>query len=164
MKILTIYMTSIIMNNVQFGYNAILIMKRGIVLKVNKNNLLLIAGLVWGFAGFNILRIGIVEYRDNLNLLNILISLAIFILFQTLIFGKMVKKHTVRIKEYEEDKQYFYKFFDKKSYFIMAFMIAFGIGLRASRIVPEVFIAVFYTGLGVSLFTAGILFIINFFK
>lgn len=164
MKLLTIYMTSIIMNDVQFDYNAILIMKRGIVLKVNKNNLLLIAGLVWGFAGFNILRIGIVEYRNNLNLLNILISLAIFILFQSLIFGKMVKKHTVRIKEYEEDKQYFYKFFDKKSYFIMVFMIALGIGLRASGIVPEVFIAVFYTGLGVSLLTAGILFIINFFK
>lgn len=46
----------------------------------------------------------------------------------------------------------------------MAFMIIFGIGLRASGLLPKVFIAVFYTGLGASLFTAGILFLINFLK
>lgn len=133
-------------------------------MKVNKKYLLLIAGLVWGFAGYNILRIGIIEYRDNINIINIIFSIAVYIMFQSFIFGKMVRKHTMRIKGYEEDKQYFYKFFDKKGYLIMAFMITFGIGLRASGMLPEVFIAVFYTGLGTSLFTAGILFLINFFQ
>ena len=33
-------------------------------------------------------------------------------------------------------------------FLIMVFMIAFGIGLRASGLAPEGFIAVFYTGLG----------------
>ena len=37
-------------------------------------------------------------------------------------------------------------------------MIAFGIGLRASGLAPEGFIAVFYTGLGASLLTAGLRF------
>jgi len=46
----------------------------------------------------------------------------------------------------------------------MAFMITFGIGLRVSGIIPDVFIAVFYSGLGASLFTAGVLFIINYIK
>ena len=48
--------------------------------------------------------------------------------------------------------------FDGKSFLIMVFMIAFGIGLRASGLAPEGFIAVFYTGLGASLLLAGALF------
>ena len=43
---------------------------------------------------------------------------------------------------------------------IMVFMIAFGIGLRASGLAPEGFIAVFYTGLGASLLTAGLRFLL----
>ena len=39
-----------------------------------------------------------------------------------------------------------------------------GIGLRASRLAPERFIAVFYTGLGASLLLAGLLFGMNFIK
>lgn len=44
----------------------------------------------------------------------------------------------------------------------MAFMMTFGIGLRVSGWCPEVFLAVFYTGLGASLLTAGVLFLVNF--
>ena len=46
----------------------------------------------------------------------------------------------------------------------MAVMISGGIVLRTSGIAPERFIAVFYTGLGLSLFLAGILFGINYSK
>ena len=42
----------------------------------------------------------------------------------------------------------------------MVFMMAFGIGLRASGLAPEGFIAVFYTGLGASLLTAGLRFLL----
>lgn len=45
----------------------------------------------------------------------------------------------------------------------MAVMMSGGIGLRASGIVPERFIAVFYTGLGASLL-AGLLFGFNYGK
>ena len=139
-------------------------MKRGVALKVHKTYLLLIAGLVWGFAGFNILRIGIIAYKGRLNVVNILLSIVIYAAFQLFVFGNMVKKHSKRITGYKEDKQYFFKFFDKKAYFIMAFMMTLGIGLRVSGIVPETFISIFYTGLGASLLTAGILFIINYIR
>ncbi|MEG0830567.1 MAG: hypothetical protein RSD88_08355 [Anaerovoracaceae bacterium] len=132
--------------------------------KTHKNNLLLIAGLVWGIAGFNILRIGLIAYQDQVLWQNILISIGVFLAFQLFVFRKMVKKHTLRIMKYEEERQLFFKFFDVKGFCIMAFMMTFGIGLRVSGLLPDVFIADFYTGLGTSLLTAGVIFIVNFIK
>lgn len=134
------------------------------IMKVKKNTLLLIACFVWTAAGFNILRIGIMAYASYLSLLNIILSAAVFGIFQYFIFGRLVKKHTKRISDYEEEKHFFLKFFDLKSFIIMAFMMTGGIYLRTSGLGPERFIAVFYSGLGASLFLAGILFGINYFK
>lgn len=133
-------------------------------MKVNKKTLLLIACIVWGIAGFNVLRIGILSYSGYISLFNITLSVIVFSLFQYFIFGKLVKKHTNRILNYKETKQFFLKFFDVKSFCIMAFMITGGIWLRASGIAPERFIAVFYSGLGASLFLAGILFGKNYLR
>lgn len=133
-------------------------------MKVKKNTLLLIACFVWTAAGFNILRIGIMAYASYLSLLNIILSAAVFGIFQYFIFGRLVKKHTKRISDYEEEKHFFLKFFDLKSFIIMAFMMTGGIYLRTSGLGPERFIAVFYSGLGASLFLAGILFGINYLK
>lgn len=133
-------------------------------MKVQKNTLLLIACLVWGAAGFNILKIGLLAYPNYLQPLNYALSLLVFAIFQFLIFGKLVKKHTQRINGYVEEKQFFLKFFDVKSFIIMAFMMTFGIVLRATNIAPERFIAVFYTGLGSALTLAGLLFGYQFAK
>ncbi|RFD80271.1 hypothetical protein AXE77_01860 [Gardnerella vaginalis] len=133
-------------------------------MKVPKNTLLLLACLVWTVAGSNILRLGLLAYADYISPLNCALSLLVFLLFQFLIFGKLVTKHTARIKAYEDDKQFFLKFFDVKSFVIMAVMITGGITLRASNIVPEQFIAVFYTGLGAALLLAGLLFGYQFAK
>ena len=127
-------------------------------MKVNKRTLLLIACIVWSIAGFNVLKIGIISYRNYISILNIILSVLVFSVFQHFIFGKLVKKHTNRIVNYEEKKQFFLKFFDLKSFLIMAFMIIGGIYIRSSGLAPEKFIAVFYSGLGASLFLAGILF------
>ena len=78
-------------------------------------------------------------------------------------FFKMSIKHTKRIKGYEEEFRPVWHFFDLKSYIIMAVMMGGGIWLRASGLVPDVFIAVFYTGLGCALALAGVLFWIMFF-
>lgn len=133
-------------------------------MKVQKNTLLLIACLVWGAAGFNILKIGLLAYSNYLQPLNYALSLVVFAIFQFLIFGKLVKKHTQRIHAYKENKQFFLKFFDVKSFIIMAFMMTGGIVLRATNVAPEQFIAVFYTGLGAALFLAGLLFGYQFAK
>ena len=116
---------------------------------VNKRNLLLIAGIVWSIAGFNVARIGLVLYPQYLNVLNIILSIIVYIIFGMMFF-KMIKKHTTRILSYE-DKQPFYKFFDVKSYCIMFFMMSFGIGL-------------IYSGLGCALLSAGIMFIVNYLR
>lgn len=73
-------------------------------------------------------------------------------------FYKMSMKHTKRIKVYAEEFRPVWHFFDLKSYIIMAVMMSGGIWLRSSGLVPDVFIAVFYTGLGCALALAGVLF------
>ena len=91
-------------------------------------------------------------------------SVLVFTAFQYFIFGRLVKKHTARITAYLEERHFFLKFFDGKAFVIMAVMMAGGIGLRVSGLVPERFIAVFYTGLGAALLLAGLLFGRNFIK
>lgn len=132
-------------------------------MKVKKQYLLLIACLVWSIAGANIVRIGFEAYPGYLTVLNIFLSAVVFAVFQIFIFGKLVKKHTKRIVSYEE-RQWFIKFFDVKSFVVMAVMMTGGIWLRVSGAAPEQFIAVFYSGLGVALLLAGISFGIHFLK
>lgn len=133
-------------------------------MKIKKEYLLLLACAVWIAAGSNIMRIGIEAYADYLNVLNIFLSVVTFCIFQVFIFGKLVRKHTGRIISYTEEKQLFIKFFDVKSFIIMAVMMTGGIWLRVSGIAPQRFIAVFYSGLGTALLLAGILFGLNFVK
>lgn len=128
------------------------------MLKVKRHTLLLIACFVWSAAGFNVLRIGLMAYSSFHTVLNFLLSALIFFVFQKFIFGPLVKKHTARINAFPKSRHFFLKFFDAKSFAIMAFMMTDGIGLRMSGLAPERFIAVFYSGLGASLLLAGLLF------
>lgn len=134
------------------------------MMKVKKETLLLIACFVWSAAGFNIARIGLLVYPAYISILNIILSIVVFTIFQKFIFGPLVKKHTTRIHNYEEPRQYFWNFFDLKSFIIMAVMMTGGILIRSLKIAPEGFIAVFYSGLGASLLLAGILFGINYMR
>ena len=131
-------------------------------MNVQRNTLLLIACLVWSVAGINILRIGLMAYPAYLSVVNVALSFAVFGVFQAFVFGRLVRKHTDRIGSYLEERQFFLRFFDAKSFVIMAVMMAGGIALRSSGLAPERFIAVFYTGLGASLLLAGLLFGRNF--
>lgn len=128
---------------------------------VKNKTLLLIACLVWAIAGFNVLRIGVLAYPGNVTVFNLVMTALVFAIFQFGIFGRMVRKHTKRILGYESP-QLFIKFFDLKSFIIMAFMITLGVWIRVSGFTPEHCIAVFYTGLGASLFLAGLLFGVNY--
>lgn len=127
-------------------------------MKVKKHHLLFLACVVWMIAGFNVLKIGAEAYKPYQTMLNYSLSILVFLVFWFMVFYKLTVKHTTRIQGYEEEKQLFYKFFDLKSFLIMAFMISFGIIIRTFRLLPERFIAVFYTGLGAALFLAGVLF------
>ena len=133
-------------------------------MKVKRETLLLIACLAWSAAGFNILRIGLLSYPPYRASVNYLLSALVFAVFQVFIFGRLVKKHTTRVSAYEEERRFFLKFFDVKSFLIMAVMMTGGIWLRSSGAAPDRFIAFFYTGLCASLLLAGILFGRNFAK
>lgn len=135
--------------------------------KIANEKLLLIAGIVWVLAGANIANIGLGAYWHEWDwYVWALIggTLIIFVLFHALIFSKMVGKHVDRIHGYKEDKTHFLKFFDKKGYIMMAIMMGGGMALRFSGLVPDWFIAFFYTGLGVALAVAGISFLLRYFR
>lgn len=65
---------------------------------VKKGMLLFIAGIVWMFAGFNVLKIGIEAYMDNFSILNVFLSIAVMLIFWFMVFGKLVDKHNTRIR------------------------------------------------------------------
>ena len=131
---------------------------------VKKRTLLAIAGCVWLIAGFNVARLGILAYMNmQITFVHILISLAVFCAFGFM-FYKMSMKHNRRIKDYAEPTRPFWNFFDLQAYCIMAFMMGGGIWLRYSGLVPELFIAVFYTGLGCALAGAGVIFWVMFLR
>lgn len=73
----------------------------------------------------------------------------------------MSLKHTKRILGYE-DYWPFWNFLIGKHILIMACMMSGGIGFRAAGIFPEIFIAFFYSGLGLALASAGIIFTRNY--
>lgn len=126
---------------------------------VQKRTLLAIAGCVWLLAGINVARLGILSYQcmKIIRWYHPLLSVVVFTLFGFMFF-KMSLKHTKRIQNYPESTRPFWHFFDIKTYCIMAFMMGGGIWLRSSGLVPNTFIAVFYTGLGLALALAGVIF------
>lgn len=132
--------------------------------EVPKRSLLLIAGIVWMIAGFNVARLGIISYTlVELSWYLPILSVIIFALFGMMFF-KMTKKHGKRIMGYEEKYRPIWNFFDLKAYIIMAIMMGGGIGLRYAGVFPDIFVAFFYTGLGCALFLAGICFVFIFIK
>ena len=126
-----------------------------------KNHLMLIAGLVWCAAGAMVSVIGLpLELRlapTNLALLPL--AVAIFVAFYFLVFSRLVRKHTVRIRARTEDRLPFWHFFNASSWAVMAVMMGGGMALRLSHVVPDWMIAFFYSGLGVALFLCGVRFL-----
>lgn len=124
-----------------------------------------IAGSVWLAAGGNVARIGALAWRGlgRTGMGYPLLSLAVFGLFGAM-FLRLTGKHLRRIRGYGASRQPLWRFFDRKGYGIMAAMMGGGLGLRYAGLVPEPFVAVFYTGLGCALALAGAAFWGAFFR
>lgn len=127
---------------------------------VNRNVLLITAGIVWIVAGVNILRIGIVTWLDQSDhwLFKVCEASVVFLLFFVFVFKKLYDKHTQRI-ENKKDSNCPFAFFDVKGWIIMTFMITLGITVRKFHLLPDAFISVFYTGLSLALIFTGVLFL-----
>ena len=128
--------------------------------RIKKQSLIAVAGVVWLLAGLNVAILGVraaIDVRDLAALILLALAggaIAIFCAFHPM-FSKLVQKNIQRIADLEGERHHVVRFFDRKSYLMMAFMMSFGIGMRAAGVFPDWFIAFFYTGLGVALALAG---------
>lgn len=133
---------------------------------VNRQVLLITAGIVWILAGANILRIGIVTWLNDSQcwLFKTCEATVVFLLFFILVFRGLYYKHTRRIEQKKNEKNCPFAFFDAKGWIVMTFMIAVGITVRTFHLLPDSFISVFYTGLALALIVTGVLFIVYWWK
>ena len=133
-------------------------------LHIKKNQLIAVAGVVWLLAGLNVAVLGVGAAIDLRGLAALVLvalaggAVAIFCAFHPM-FSRLVQKNAQRIADLEGERHHVVRFFDRKSYMMMAFMMSLGIGMRAAGIVPDWFIAFFYTGLGLALTLAGVSYI-----
>ena len=128
---------------------------------LRKNQLMLIAGLVWCVAGAMVMMVGLpLEFRlAPSHLILVPLAAAIFLVFYLFVFSRLVQKHTIRIRARTEDRLPFWQFFNTSSWVVMAVMMGGGLSLRLSHLVPDWVIAFFYSGLGVALFICGLRFV-----
>lgn len=134
--------------------------------KMKKENLIIVAGIVWLLAGMKVALIGMRSAVEmSAAAVGVLVALVVgavaaFFAFHAM-FGKIVLKNAQRIRGLDADRLNFLRFLDLKGYLIMAFMMSFGFGLRLSGLVPNWFFAFFYTGLGCALTLAGASFLLH---
>jgi hypothetical protein len=128
---------------------------------IPKNQLMLIAGLVWCAAGAMVCLIGLpLEFGlAPSHLVLVPLAAVIFLAFYVLVFSRLVRLHTGRIRARAEDRLPFWHFFNASSWAVMAVMMGGGMALRLSHLVPDWMIAFFYSGLGLALFLCGIRFL-----
>ncbi len=132
---------------------------------MKRKSLLIIAAVVWMLAGSMVLKTAYSAYTTFNEVLPwLVISLIVFVLFFFKIFSPLAVKNRNRIMNLKDDEVKFWKFLDLKGYLIMAFMMAFGILLRKSGLVADLYIFIFYLGLGLALFLAGVKYIYLYFK
>ena len=81
-----------------------------------------------------------------------------------MMFTGIVRKYSGRIQALPGPKEPIYKTFSLKGYLIIAFMITLGISLKYIPDIPDTFFAWFYMGLGPGLLSAGIRFLIRWWK
>ena len=136
------------------------------LLKMKKENLITVAGVVWLLAGVNVALIGL---RSAVELRGVTVGVVVALVVGTVVaffafhamFGKIVLKNAQRNRGLDGDCLNFLRFLDLKGYLIMAFMMSFGFGLRLSGLIPTWFFAFFYTGLGCALTLAGASFLLH---
>ena len=139
-------------------------------MKIKAPYLLIIAALFWLIPGVLITRIGIMTRFSSWGFddpWRIVGAVIVFLIFNFIIFGRIVKKLIARIKDFGDTKQSILQTFDLKTWLIIVFMIAFGLVLRhgfGMHAPVETFITFFYPGLGLALFIAGVKLLIAYFR
>lgn len=126
---------------------------------VSPNTLLITAGTIWSLAGVNILRIGLTCWIDDGHywLFKVCEASLVFLLFFGIISISCTRNILSVSHRRKESIAPF--LFDVKGWIVMIGMIAMGIVIRTCHLLPDSFIAVFYTGLSLALLGTGLRFI-----
>ena len=135
--------------------------------RIKTKHLLAINGLLWTAIGTKIAVTGISHYLRVENpkalLWMIPLSILVFAAFYMMFTG-VVRKYSARIMAMTGEKTSIFRTFSLKGYLIIAFMISLGIGLKHIPGIPDSFFAWFYSGLGPGLLSAGIRFLLRWFR
>ena len=111
-----------------------------------------LAALLWLIAGINVLRIGLVSWGSEPNILgSILWLVGSLAFFGGFIFRRVVRRNLAALALRSADSLRWYQCVTPSSWVIMVVMITLGITLRTFGLVPQTFVTGFYTGLGLSL-------------
>jgi hypothetical protein len=121
---------------------------------IPKRYLLLVAALVWTFAGGMLLFKGIALFFKYPELLVLKISISVIGggLFYLLLFSKISNKHIKRILNIEIDSPCFFSFFNVRSYVLMTIMIGSGILLKKFGVISPEYLSIIDVTMGMPLF------------
>lgn len=130
---------------------------------IPKRGLLLLAAVVWTFAGCILLFRGfsMLMLFPQLLWLKVVGSFVCGIIFYLAIFSKISLKHTQRIIRMQIERPCLFSFFNFKSYIMMTLMISLGIILRKTGFVPPEYLSVFYVAMGIPLLLSAFRFYYN---
>ncbi len=120
---------------------------------VPKRYLLLIAGLVWTFAGCMLFLKGTYYLVNNTShlLIRYLIAVPFGITFYLVLFAKISLKHINRIRTIDIARPCLFSFFNFRSYIMMGVMMSMGIMLRRFDVIDHDILYTFYLGMGTPL-------------
>jgi hypothetical protein len=130
------------------------------MLLVPSKVLLLVAAAVWLAAGVSVCSVGVGAIHGWTVTVGVSF-LVIYILFLVM-FIRISSRHIRRIRSYADELTSLFKFFDTKTYIVMAVMIGLGFTVRLSGLVPDPAIAAFYSGLGLALITSAVYYTVSF--
>ena len=122
--------------------------------RIPKRHLYFVAAWVWTFAGGMLLFRGMHLFEaSGYNYWSLLAaSLVGGLVFYRVLFSGISRKHVARILALPDERPCLFSFFNLRSYLLMGLMIAAGISLRKSGILPARVLAVTYVTMGLPLF------------
>lgn len=132
--------------------------------RISKHYLLLVAAVVWTFAGCMLLSRGFIMESSDYLVVKIFSSLVAGLLFFRLLFNRISRKHVLRIKNMTNDRPCMFSFFNLKSYLMMAVMISTGIVLRKTAVIPLAYLSLVYITMGIPLLMSSFRFYHSFFS
>lgn len=120
----------------------------------HKNWLHFTAGVLWTGVGIMLSTMGIfwlLPFNELYLILFLILGVLLGLAIYKFGFSKLAKKNINRICGYENEKVCLFAFQEWKSYPLVLFMIALGIGLRKFSPIPKPYLAILYLGIGIGL-------------